>query len=89
VPGGENHNHQGSKAVIATHGSRRIALLVDRLVGEEATVVKPLSSFFGRCPGVAGATISGDGRVRLLLDLAALVKLANAPLRATAENLHV
>jgi two-component system, chemotaxis family, sensor kinase CheA len=84
VPGGEQREQ---KAVIASLGSRRLALLVDRLVGEEATVIKPLSSFFGRCPGVAGATISGDGRVRLLLDLAALVGLANASSRV--ETVHV
>jgi len=84
VPGDEYQDRASAKAVIASLGSRRIALLVDRLVGEEATVIKPLSSFFGRCPGVAGATISGDGTVRLLLDVAALVKLANAPLHAHA-----
>jgi two-component system, chemotaxis family, sensor kinase CheA len=84
VPGGEQREQ---KAVIASLGSRRLALLVDRLVGEEATVIKPLSSFFGRSPGVAGATISGDGRVRLLLDLAALVELANASSRV--ETVHV
>lgn len=89
VPGDQHQVNACSKAVVAVHGSRRIALLVDRLVGEEATVIKPLSSFFRRCPGVAGATISGDGSVRLLLDLAALVKLANAPLHAPAGTLHV
>jgi two-component system chemotaxis sensor kinase CheA len=89
VPGDQNRPDASSKAVVASLGSRRIALLVDRLVGEEATVIKPLSSFFGRCPGVAGATISGDGAVRLLLDLAALAKLANAPLHASAGTLHV
>jgi len=89
VPGDECQASACSKAVVASVGTRRIALLVDGLVGEEATVIKPLSSFFGRCPGVAGATISGDGTVRLLLDLAALVKLAKAPLRAAAETFHV
>jgi len=88
VPGDEPQDGASSKAVVASLGSRRIALLVDRLVGEEATVIKPLSSFFGRCPGVAGATISGDGTVRLLLDVAALLKLANAPLHAPAGTVH-
>jgi two-component system chemotaxis sensor kinase CheA len=88
VPGDEHREGAASKAVVASLGSRRIALLVDRLVGEEATVIKPLSSFFGRCPGVAGATISGDGRVRLLLDVAALVGLANTPLRAPSGAVH-
>jgi two-component system chemotaxis sensor kinase CheA len=85
VPGDEKQECASSKAVVASLGSRRIALLVDRLVGEEATVIKPLSSFFGRCPGVAGATISGDGRVRLLLDVAALVESAHTSAAATAH----
>ena len=89
VSGKEQWEQGFSKAVIAALGSKRVALLVDRLVGEEATVIKPLSSFFGRCPGMAGATISGDGRVRLLLDLAALVGLACASHRAPAETVHV
>ena len=88
VPGEEPPHSASSKAVVASLGSRRIALLVDRLVGEEATVIKPLSSFFGRCPGVAGATISGDGTVRLLLDVAALVELANTRLPAPARTAH-
>jgi len=88
VPGNESQDAVSSKVVIASLGSRRIALLVDRLVGEEATVIKPLSSFFGRCPGVAGATISGDGTVRLLLDLPALLKLANPPRYASAGTLR-
>jgi two-component system chemotaxis sensor kinase CheA len=88
VPGEERQDCAGSKAVIAGLGSRRIALLVDRLVGEEATVIKPLSNVFGRCPGVAGATISGDGSVRLLLDVPALVGMANTSSHALAGTVH-
>jgi two-component system chemotaxis sensor kinase CheA len=57
------------KVVLLGIGERRIALLVDRLVGQESTVVKPLGSCLHGCPGVAGATIGGDGRVRLVLDI--------------------
>ena len=89
VPVTEEPKCASSKAVVASIGSRRVALLVDRLVGEEATVIKPLGSLLGRSPGVAGATIGGDGRVRLLLDVAALVGLANTPLHAAAEAAHV
>jgi two-component system chemotaxis sensor kinase CheA len=88
VPREERRECAGSKAVIAGLGSRRIALLVDRLVGEEATVIKPLSTVFGRCPGVAGATISGDGSVRLLLDVPALVGLASTSLHAPLGTVH-
>ena len=61
------------KVVVLGVGNKRIALLVDRLIGQESTVVKPLGSFLVQCPAVAGATIGGDGRVRLVLDPAGLV----------------
>jgi len=65
------------KVVILGVGPQRVALLVDELVGQESTVVKPLGSYLHNCPSVAGATISGDGRVRLVLDPAGLVASAS------------
>jgi two-component system chemotaxis sensor kinase CheA len=59
--------------VILGVGDKRIALLVDHLVGQESTVIKPLGSYLHHCPSVAGATISGDGGVRLVLDPAGLL----------------
>ncbi|HUA16176.1 MAG TPA: chemotaxis protein CheA [Verrucomicrobiae bacterium] len=59
---------QARKVVILAVGEKRIALLVDHLLGQESTVVKPLGDSLHRCSGLAGATISGDGRVRLVLD---------------------
>jgi two-component system chemotaxis sensor kinase CheA len=63
----------GDKVVILNVGNRRVALLVDELVGQESTVIKPLCAYLHHCPSVAGATISGDGRVRLVLDPAGLL----------------
>lgn len=72
------------KAVILGIAEKRIALLVDHLLGQESTVIKPLGSYWHHCPSLAGATISGDGRVRLVLDptglLAASANLACPPL---------
>jgi two-component system chemotaxis sensor kinase CheA len=60
-------------------GERRIALLVDRLLGQESTVIKPLGSYLHGCSSLAGATIGGDGRVRLVLDPTGLLEnLQNA-----------
>ncbi len=73
-------NGQSDKAVILGIGDKRVALLVDHLVGQESTVIKPLGSYLHGCPSLAGATISGDGRVRLVLDPAGLL--------ATATNGH-
>ena len=64
------------KVVILGVGSQRVALLVDELVGQESTVIKPLGAYLHHCPSVAGATISGDGRVRLVLDPAGLLASA-------------
>ncbi|MBZ5706000.1 MAG: chemotaxis protein CheA [Acidobacteriia bacterium] len=66
-------NGAGNKVVILGVGDKRIALLVDHLVGQESTVIKPLGSYLHHCPSVAGATISGDGGVRLVLDPAGLL----------------
>jgi two-component system, chemotaxis family, sensor kinase CheA len=64
---------QTRKVVILGIAEKRVALLVDHLLGQEATVVKPLGSYLHRCASLAGATISGDGRVRLVLDPAGLL----------------
>jgi two-component system chemotaxis sensor kinase CheA len=78
----------GWKAVILGISEKRVALLVDQLLGQESTIIKPLGAYLHHCPSLAGATISGDGRVRLVLDPAGLVaassslacgKLASAP----------
>jgi two-component system chemotaxis sensor kinase CheA len=68
------------KAVILGINEKRIALLVDHLLGQESTVIKPLGNYLHHCPSLSGATISGDGRVRLVLDPAGLVAAsANLP----------
>jgi two-component system chemotaxis sensor kinase CheA len=64
---------RGWKAVILGISEKRVALLVDQLLGQESTVIKPLGASLHHCPSLAGATISGDGRVRLVLDPAGLV----------------
>src|SRR6266704_4154957 len=65
------------KVVILGIGERRFALLVDNLIGQESTVIKPLGSDLHHCAGIAGATSSGDGRVRLVLDPADLLASAS------------
>jgi two-component system chemotaxis sensor kinase CheA len=75
---------QDQKVVILGVAERRIALLVDRLLGQESTVIKPLGAYLHRCSSLAGATIGGDGRVRLVLDPAGLME--NLQLAATAAT---
>lgn len=66
----------GDKVVVLGIGEKRVAVLVDHLVGQESTVIKPLSAFLHHSANLAGATISGDGRVRLVLDPAGLLSSA-------------
>ncbi len=60
--------------VIVESEGHQIALQVDRLVGQQQVVVKNLESNYRRVPNVSGATIMGDGRVALILDIGALVR---------------
>jgi len=62
--------------VIVEVDGAKTALLVDELVGQHQVVVKSLEANYRRIPGISGATIMGDGRVALITDIAALVKLA-------------
>lgn len=53
----------------------RAALLVDALLGQHQVVIKSLEDNYRKVPGVSGATIMGDGRVALILDVAAVARL--------------
>ena len=53
---------------------RRAALMVDSLVGQQQIVVKSLETNMHAVPGIAGATILGDGRVALILDVTSVTR---------------
>jgi two-component system chemotaxis sensor kinase CheA len=59
--------------VVVEADGKRAALLVDELLGQQQVVVKNLEANYRRVDGVSGATIMGDGRVALILDIGALV----------------
>jgi len=60
--------------VVVSVGTRQIGLLVDQLIGQEEVVIKPLGTLLHGTQGLAGATISGDGRIALILDLPSLIQ---------------
>jgi two-component system chemotaxis sensor kinase CheA len=62
--------------VIVENGGEKVAFLVDELLGQHQVVIKSLETHYRRVEGVAGATIMGDGRVALILDVPGLVRLA-------------
>jgi two-component system chemotaxis sensor kinase CheA len=67
---------------------RELGLDVDRVIGEEDVVIKSMAENYRNVPGIAGASILGDGRVSLILDVNALIDMActNARLTATASG---
>ncbi|WP_038177872.1 chemotaxis protein CheW, partial [Treponema pedis] len=60
--------------VIGTE-EKKVGLMVDSLIGEEDVVIKPLKDQFTNSPGIAGASILGDGSVSLIIDVAQLLEL--------------
>ncbi len=62
--------------VVVGYGEKQVGLLVDRLIGEQEIVIKALGSFIGDIPGISGATILGDGRVGLIVDINGLIQFA-------------
>lgn len=61
--------------VIVGSGDKKMGLMVDSLIGEEDVVIKPLLDKYTNSPGIAGATILGDGTVSLIIDVAQLLDL--------------
>ena len=66
----EGHGH----VVIVQLGSQRVGFVVDTLIGQEEVVIKPLDELLQGTPGMAGATITSDGHIALILDVPNLLK---------------
>ena len=60
--------------IVSQVGSQKVAFTVDDLFGDEEVVVKPLGKIIGEVQGISGATITGDGKVVLILDLDGILK---------------
>ncbi|MDD8058590.1 MULTISPECIES: chemotaxis protein CheA [Shewanella] len=68
--GDKKHGH----VVIVQLGTMQIGFVVDALIGQEEVVIKPLGSMLQGTPGMAGATITSDGGIALILDIPGLLK---------------
>jgi two-component system chemotaxis sensor kinase CheA len=76
---GEHGNGtQAELAVIVENRGKRLALLVDELLGQQQVVIKSLETNFRKVEGAAGATILGDGQPALILDVAAIAEMARS-----------
>jgi len=73
VPRHDSEKSAGIMVVIEAEGGR-VAMLVDELLGQQQVVVKNLEANYRKVDDVSGATIMGDGRVALILDVGALVR---------------
>lgn len=62
--------------VVVRYGSLSAGLVVDELLGDFQTVIKPLGRLFNKVKGISGSTILGNGNVALILDIPALIDLA-------------
>lgn len=74
VRGASCEEQREGHVVILTVGSQRIGFVVDQLVGQEEVVIKPLGKMLQGTPGMSGATITGDGRIALILDVPSMLK---------------
>ncbi len=65
---------ESGHVVIVTVGTQRVGFVVDQLIGQEEVVIKPLGKMLQGTPGMSGATITGDGRIALILDVPSMLK---------------
>ncbi len=72
--------------VILEAEGKKIALLVDELIGQQQVVIKSLEKNFKKIQGISGATIMGDGAVALILDVPAFIKMGqNLPAKKIVQ----
>lgn len=70
---GEAHPDEAHVVVVQV-GINEVGFVVDQLVGQEEVVIKPLGKMLQGTAGMAGATITGDGRIALILDVPSMLK---------------
>jgi len=73
IPTGEQKDYY--YVVIVGSGEKKMGIIVDSLIGEEDVVIKPLKDKYTKSPGIAGASVLGDGTVSLIIDVSQLLDL--------------
>ncbi len=74
--GAARSDHEHTPVLLLEHGDRRIALLVDELIGEQELTIKPFSPYLSKIQSVSGAATLEDGSLVLLLHAGELISLA-------------
>lgn len=71
---GARRDQQDAKVLVTGSGDGRLGIAVDQLLGRTDVIMRPMSGLLAGAPGVAGTTLTGDGQVLLILDLAELAQ---------------
>ena len=75
APDADTSEAERSGQVVMAHvGNQRVGFVVDQVLGQEEVVIKPLGALLHGLAGFAGATITGDGRIALILDVPSLLR---------------
>ncbi|MCP3689206.1 MAG: chemotaxis protein CheA, partial [Gammaproteobacteria bacterium] len=90
---GEGGEGSGKKRrnniVVVQYAGQKTGLVVDELLGEHQTVIKPLGQIFQNLKGISGATILGSGEVAMIIDVPALLTRVHSGGFDTTETCHV
>ncbi|WP_221799032.1 chemotaxis protein CheA [Oceanobacter mangrovi] len=73
VPSKAHAKDRTGHVVVVSVGTKSVGFVVDQLVGQEEVVIKPLGKMLQGTAGMAGATITGDGRIALILDIPSML----------------
>ncbi len=74
TPESIKEDYEGDKVIIVSIGNQRAGLVVDQVNGQEEVVIKPLGVMMKHLEGYAGATITGNGNIALILDLPGVIQ---------------
>ncbi len=83
----EGKSAKRENVVVVQYAGVKTGFIVDKLLGEFQTVIKPLGQLFQYIKGIAGSTILGNGNVALILDVSKLADLANQKCVSAHANL--
>lgn len=79
-----DHEREDYYVVVIANGDRQFGVVVDRLRSQEEVVIKSMGEYLTDIKGIAGATLTGEGKVVLILDIAELMQYARAGYKACA-----
>lgn len=80
---GETHTKDLTEGILIILESRekKVCLYADEIVGQQQAVIKTLSDYIGKVPGITGCMILGDGGIGLILDIESLIEMSEKPLK--------